>query len=161
MNHKMLKRGLPLLVLLLGAAIAWWLVATQPRPEQAAAEPPALLVETVPVRRTTERLTIEAQGTVVWVRACEVVHPFITDAKRSPISTPNMLVSWPWRHRPVRSVIQFLIDLCVKELRRPVSSLRTNACIVHPVGVTLWLYWCSPDSSQALTQKSTDCWCKS
>jgi RND family efflux transporter MFP subunit len=68
-----LRRVLPLLVLLAGGALAYWLIATQPRPQRAEAKASGLLVETIAVAKTSERLNVTAQGTVVPARRLNVL----------------------------------------------------------------------------------------
>jgi RND family efflux transporter MFP subunit len=70
MNKKtlLLKRLLPVGVLLIGAAIAWWLVSTAPEPKKSAKKPPGMLVETIIVGKETEQLHVRVQGTVVPAR---------------------------------------------------------------------------------------------
>jgi RND family efflux transporter MFP subunit len=75
MNKKTLlpKRLLPLAVLLIGAAIAWWLVSTSPEPKKSEKKPPGVLVETIVVSKETEQLRVHVQGTVVPARRVTVL----------------------------------------------------------------------------------------
>lgn len=72
-KEMLLRWVLPVVVLLAGAAVAWWFIATEPEPRKAPAEPPGALVETVPVQRSLEVVTVDAQGTVVPARSVTVL----------------------------------------------------------------------------------------
>lgn len=68
----LLKRILPLLVLVAGGGIAYWLIATEPKPEKESPASPGQMVETTVATRTREQITIRAQGTVVPARSVNV-----------------------------------------------------------------------------------------
>ena len=60
-----LRRVLPLAIIAVGVLGAWWLVANRPRAQREQVEPIPPLAQVVEARRTTERITIAAMGTVV------------------------------------------------------------------------------------------------
>ena len=60
-----LRRVLPLVIIAVGVLGAWWLVANRPRAQREQVEPIPPLAQVVEARRTTERITIAAMGTVV------------------------------------------------------------------------------------------------
>lgn len=79
MNKKemLLRRVLPVLVLVIGGILAYALIATQPQPKKIAEKVPGLLVETVAVRKTSEQLNVIAQGTVIPARSV-TIQPQVT-----------------------------------------------------------------------------------
>jgi RND family efflux transporter MFP subunit len=64
-SKEILRRSLPLIIIALGLLGAWWLVANRPRAQREQVEPIPPLAQVVEARRTTERITIAAMGTVV------------------------------------------------------------------------------------------------
>ena len=64
-GKEILRRSLPLVIIAVGVLGAWWLVANRPRAQREQVEPIPPLVQVVEARRTTERITIVAMGTVV------------------------------------------------------------------------------------------------
>jgi len=64
-GKEILRRLLPLIIIALGVLGAWWLVANRPRAQREQVEPIPPLAQVVEAKRTTERITIAAMGTVV------------------------------------------------------------------------------------------------
>lgn len=72
-EEMLLRRVLPLLVLLAGGALAYWLVATAPKPQRTETKTQGALVKTITVRKTLEELNVSVQGTVVPARRVNVL----------------------------------------------------------------------------------------
>ena len=64
-GRKILQRLLPLLIIAAGVLGAWWLIANRPHAQREQVEPVPPLAQVVEAKRSTERVTIVAMGTVV------------------------------------------------------------------------------------------------
>ncbi len=68
---------LPVLILMLGAEVAWYWVVTKPSPQQKPVMPPSALVEVVRASRGEARASIKATGTVIPAQEV-LLHPQVS-----------------------------------------------------------------------------------